>query len=191
MSDDKISEYHPELWNYEPWTPDTMRPYGDETTYRIGLSWLYETCDLVEDWGAGMAYGRRFVPEGKRYFAVDGAPSSARFVDLVCTLDRYEPPEPPDGIFMRHVLEHNPQWKPLLRKALAAFTKRFCLVLFTPITYESTHPMRIDGDAYYDLSFNFAELAAVFSEAQLRIESELLKTNTQYGRETILRCERK
>jgi hypothetical protein len=181
------SSYVPELWQYTDWQGREIPPFGDATTYITGLSWLYETCDDVEDWGAGMAYGRRFCPEGKRYFAIDGSPSSAPFVDLVINLREYEPLKPPEGIFMRHVLEHNLDWREILEHALAAFTKRFCLVLFTPFSVTGqTYPLRALSDDYRDLAFHLADLTREFRRVpDLRWHMAALQTNTQYGWEQV------
>jgi len=36
------------------------------------------------------------------------------------------------GVFMRHVLEHNDEWARILDNAVASFTERMALILFTP-----------------------------------------------------------
>jgi hypothetical protein len=180
--------YTPELWGYEDRDPADVHPFGDETTYVMGLGWLYRECETVQDWGAGPAYGRRFCPEGKSYFAVDGSPTSEPFVDLVCELSAWRPDPKPDGIFMRHILEHNNTgWKDLLAHALDSCTKRFCLVIFTPFTGAATRPMRPAGDRYWDLTFNFAELTQQFGDRRWRTEA--LPTGTQYGSETLFYIE--
>lgn len=60
----------------------TPQPYGDSASYRLGASWL-ERCALVEDWGCGLGWLRRFVPPG-RYRGVDGtaSPFADEVVDL-------------------------------------------------------------------------------------------------------------
>jgi hypothetical protein len=178
------SGYMPEIWRYDYPDDADVQPFGDDTTYRKGLGWLYEECDTVQDWGAGPAYGCRFCPTGKAYLAVDGSPSSRGLADEVCELTAYKPFRLPDGIFMRHVLEHNEfGWRELLAHALESFSKRFCLVIFTPFSQGETHRLRPPGDPYCDLSFNFGELTACLDGFRWRAEA--LETGTQYGSETL------
>jgi hypothetical protein len=37
-----------------------------------------------------------------------------------------------EGILLRHVLEHNEAWAQVLENAVRSFTKKLCLILFTP-----------------------------------------------------------
>ena len=176
--------YTPDLWEYRYRDPSDLRPFGDETTYKMGLGWLFEGCQTVQDWGAGVAYGRRFRPVGKDYFAVDGSPTSEPFVDAVCELTAWKPDPKPDGIFMRHILEHNPfNWKDILAHALESFTRRYCLVVFTPFSTGETHALRPPGDLYTDLSFSFPELASQLDGFSWHTEA--LPTETQYGSEVL------
>lgn len=97
--------------------------YGLEDTYLIGMDWL-SGCASVEDWGCGGGGAKRFckVP----YVGIDGSagPCTDKIVDL-----RYFQSAAP-GLFMRHVLEHNRDWKAVLTNALTSFTKRMSLIMF-------------------------------------------------------------
>lgn len=179
--------YTPGIWEYNYPSPAVVTSFGDETTYVRGLGWLYEECQDVQDWGAGPAYGRRFCPQGKSYLAVDGSPTSAGYSDVVCELTAWQPDPLPEGIFMRHVLEHNEHnWKDILAHALESFTKRFSLVVFTPFTSGETHRLRPVGDLYCDLAFNYGELVTQFGlTGQYRWHTEALPTDTQYGSEVL------
>jgi hypothetical protein len=106
-------------------------PYGDSASYRLAATWL-EPCERVEDWGSGTGWLRRFVPPD-RYVGVDGTPSP--FTDVVADLARYRTRVP--GICLRHVLEHNRHWPEVLDNALGSFTRRMCLVLFSPMDEET------------------------------------------------------
>lgn len=181
--------YTPEIWAYDYPEGADVRPFGDETTYRTGLGWLYGQCDDVQDWGCGPAYGRRFCPPGKSYLGVDGSSSSAGLADVVCELTAWHPDPKPGGIFMRHVLEHNEfNWQDILRNALESFDRRFCLVVFTPFTALATHRIRPPGDPYCDLAFNYGDLTSRLDGHRWRLEA--LPTDTQYGSETIFYIER-
>jgi hypothetical protein len=87
-------------WNkwYESVT-DQM-PFGDSESYVIGAKFL-EDCEVVEDWGCGLGWFSKFRPNG--YFGVDG--SDSPFASKIVDLEEYT--SFVDGIFMRHVLEHN------------------------------------------------------------------------------------
>jgi hypothetical protein len=176
--------YTAEIWGHRFPSRDEVQPFGDDTTYRMGLGWLYEACGDVEDWGAGPAYGRRFCPPGKGYLAVDGSEKNAGYSDVICELGEWEPEVLPDGIFMRHVLEHNEfGWQALLGHALRSFSVRLCLVTFTPFSDGATRRLRGEGDLYTDLSFSFSELAGCL--AGYRWRAEVLPTGTQYGSEAL------
>jgi hypothetical protein len=181
--------YTPEIWTYDYPDQSSVLPFGgDDITYAKGLGWLYEGCETVQDWGCGPAFGRRFRPHGKHYIGVDGSPSSAGLADVVCELTAWHPDPKPDGIFMRHVLEHNERnWAGILRNALESFTRRMVLVTFTPFTAGETHRIRPPGDPYCDLAFNYKELTTKLDGYRWRVEA--LPTDTQYGGETIFYIE--
>lgn len=176
--------YTPEIWTYQYPGPEHVLPFGDDVTYRMGLGWLYEECRDVQDWGCGPAYGRRLCPPGSRYFGVDGSPGSAGLADAVCELTAWRPDPRPQGIFMRHVLEHNEfGWQDVLAHALGSFTRRFCLVVFTPFSVGETRRLRPPGDPYCDLSFNYGELTGKLEG--FRWTARALPTATQYGSEVL------
>lgn len=104
--------------------PRHAKRYGVEDSYRIGMDWL-KGCEVVEDWGCGPAYSKTY--RQGTYIGVDGTEG---FCDVVADLAKHE--SSPDGIFMRHVLEHNEDWKPILENALRSFRHRMALIFFTP-----------------------------------------------------------
>ena len=165
------------VWDYsgiaEP------RPYGPDTTYQLGMSWLAETCSSVEDWGCGYAYARRFAPAGCIYTGVDASPG---FADVVAELDGYT--SSPDGILMRHVLEHNDVWRMVLENALKSFRKRFALVMFTPWT-ENTFPLV--PHEMLDIGFRKQDVTGYLEPFEVR--EQHLVTATQYGQEHIFYVE--
>lgn len=99
--------------------------YGQEKSYILGMKWL-ERCSLVEDWGCGPAYAKRYR-EGD-YRGIDGSPG---FADRVADLSIYKSMVP--GLFMRGVLEHNHDWRQILQNALESFTDRMFLMLYRPL----------------------------------------------------------
>lgn len=158
------------------------QPYGDSTTYQLGAEWL-EGLDLIEDWGCGKGWFRTFIPDGVSYRGIDGSatPFAAEIVDLA----EYRSTVP--GIFMRHVLEHDYRWRAILANALASFTERMVLVLFTPLAVE-THQIAWNEDpGVPDLSFRLADIETYLQMLGCTWTVEHLETATQYGVETVLR----
>ena len=175
--------YSMDKWNaiYKKLT--TPEPYGDTITYRLGARWL-STCDIVEDWGCGAGWFKQFCKT--IYIGIDGSdtPFANKKVDLVTYRSNV------DGIFMRHVLEHNHEWKSILENALQSFQKRMCLILFTPLT-ETTRV--ITTNPVYgnvpDISFSLHELETIFRKHQVKYTYETFITETQYKTETIIYLE--
>lgn len=162
----------------QPW------PYGDTTSYEIGAAWL-EPCALVEDWGCGAGWLRTLVPPD-RYRGIDGTSSS--FCDEVVDLVAYRSRVP--GIFMRHVLEHDYDWREMLDNALASFTERMALILFTPegaVTEEIAFHRDIGVP---DIAFRLADITDRFPP-DVTFAVQRIASATQYGSETILLLERK
>lgn len=155
--------------------------YGRSLSYRLGLEWL-EPCDLVEDWGCGLGWARTLV-EPERYRGVDGSPGHA---DVVADLCEYRSDVP--GVFMRHVLEHNYRWPEILDNAVASFTRRMSIVLFTPTTAGSTHQIDFVPPGVPDLSFRLDDLLERI-DAPCRVE-RIRSPQTAYGRETLIYAER-
>lgn len=161
-----------ERWDYSA----GIVQYGEDTTYRLGISWLAETCATIEDWGAGAAYAHRFVPEGITYTAIDWASSAWPWSAVITDVASYHPDPAPDGILLRHVIEHNDPWQPVLDNAVATFRKRLALVIFTPFG-EVTR--RLTDQWPVDWSFRKDDLTARF--AGLHVRDEHADTAVQYG----------
>lgn len=147
--------------------------YGDETTYAEGMK-LLEDCEVVEDWGCGTAWAKRFR-EGT-YIGVDAAPG---YADIVADLRTYT--SGVDGIFMRHVLEHNEDWAQILDNALASCL-RLVLILFTPMTNE-TRVIYSNGNGVADISFAPHDIESHF--AMRPYSYVTYDTATQYGSERL------
>lgn len=151
--------------------------YGTET-YEKPINWLLETCDTIEDWGCGYAYARKFIPEG-RYYGVDGSPEVEPYADEICDLTKRE--SSVDGIFIRHILEHNYNWQDILANAVDSFRKRLVLIMFTPFG-KSTVPLV--RNALLDLSFRKEDITGYFEGLNVR-EEHLDSTDTQYKLEHV------
>lgn len=159
---------------------EDMRPYGDSRTYALGAEFLKGLS--VEDWGCGLGWFSRFH-EGE-YTGVDG--SCSKFAKVIADLT--ERVSVTEAIFMRHVLEHNRDWKLVLGNAIASFQKRMVLVMFTPFSDE-THVMTESVPGIPDIAFRKRDLTIFFEP--LLVREEALKTETQYGYEHIFYLEKR
>jgi hypothetical protein len=161
----------------EPWA------YGDPTSYEIGAAWL-AGCTLIEDWGCGAGWLRTVLPPD-RYRGLDGtaSPSCDAVVDLVT----YRSTVP--GIFIRHVLEHNEAWARILDNAVASFTDRMVLILFTPERAVTEAIAFHPEVGVPDIAFRLADLTNRFPP-DVTYTVHRIPSATQYGCETILLLER-
>lgn len=102
--------------------------YGDESSYQAAADWLDWPGWLVEDWGCGCAYARRFFHHAK-YFGIDGSQND--YADL-CRVELDCRFSTPDGLMMRHVLDHNEGWRSVLNRAASCCQRRMVLDFFIP-----------------------------------------------------------
>lgn len=164
---------------------DPQRYGGDDTTYRIGAEWLRD-CGHVQDWGCGMGWFSQYVGPQQQYVGVDG--SQTPFADKVVDLATFTTLT--EGLFMRHVLEHNYQWQQVLENALQSFTKRMCLVIFTPWA-EETHEIRFqESYGVPDISFRFEDISDPIDRLGASWSCETLPTATEYHVEHVFRIEK-
>lgn len=105
-------------WNHNP-----ARKYGTEESYRLAAEFL-DTCDTVEDWGCGKAEAKPYFKHAQ-YIGIDG---TAGYADQVSDLRLRR--SDVDGILIRHVLEHNLDWRTILENALDSFRRRLVLCFF-------------------------------------------------------------
>lgn len=170
-------------WNYGA---APQFPYGEETSYRKAIEFL-DGPYTIEDWGCGTAWAKRFVKRA-RYIGIDG--SWSFHCDLIADLRTYR--SKVDGVMMRHLLEHSYNWKAIIENAIASFEKRFCVIFFTPFS-DTTHVMAKskvgDESDVPDISFRKDDILDYLKPFSMR--EEFIKTQTQYGQETLFYMERK
>lgn len=106
-----------------PWKH--QKRYGQEPSYIKGMAWL-DGCSRVEDWGCALAYAKRYC-KGE-YVGIDGTAGAA---DVIADLSTYRSTTP--GLYMRGILEHNYDWRDILKNALASFTERMTLIFYRPL----------------------------------------------------------
>lgn len=156
--------------------------YGDTITYELGAKFL-EGCDIVEDWGTGSGGFLRYLP---RAIGVDGSDTDyaqKKYVDL----ENYT--SACDGIFMRHVLEHNYNWKAIISNALQSAKERICLVLFTELVESVT--VQIAHNKCYgvdvpDLCLSRTDLYDAFDRWGWSASEQKFETDTGYGIEYVI-----
>lgn len=160
------------------------RTYGDPATYQLAADFLADV-SLVEDWGCGGAGFREYCKTA--YRGIDGTQN--KFVDEVVDLCKYT--SDADGILMRHILEHNYEWKKVLENALHSFQRKMCLILFTPFV-EATKEIHFwDELQVPDIAFSKQELIGIFDSHRVRWHLfENIATQSQYKVEHIFLLER-
>lgn len=175
------------LWNGvwgPPYNVGAPYPSRDETTYKLAAEWLDEECATIEDWGCGDAYARRFCARAS-YRGIDGSRGPA---DLITDLQGYR--SSTEGVLLRHVLEHNRNWRTVFDNALQSASKRLVLVVFTPFQPVTREILNVDTPIP-DIGFARADLYGAFEAAGWSVVVETTHvTATDYGAETILYVER-
>ena len=180
-------------WNswYENLTLENIGSfkYSNTVTYQLGYEFL-KNCNRIEDWGCGTGGFKLFFinDNPNKYFGIDG--SITPFSNIKADLTQYI--SKTNGIFMRHVLEHNYEWKKILHNACKSFINKMCLILFTPFineTKEISHNLNYGVDVP-DLSFNKDELIDIFNTYNIIYRLETLYTNTGYNIEHIFYLEK-
>lgn len=105
-------------------------PYGDDaTTYQRAGAYLSGP-GLVREWGCATTWGKRFV--GAPYEGIDGAEAVESWGAKRADLRTYRPEEKSPKALMRHVLEHNWEWRDILSNFLDSFTDRAVVIFFLP-----------------------------------------------------------
>lgn len=152
---------------YGPWDYTAVREpfaYDDTPTYALAAAWVTLNAwrdgndpGIVEDWGCGTAWMRNYIPPAWTYRGVDGAWS--RFADVQADLRTYTSNVP--CAVMRHVLEHNADWRTIARNFTDSWHERAALVMFIPpsadgdfYVSDDTWPVpdiSVDGDDLFDI----------------------------------------
>jgi len=170
-------------------TKEEYNFYGEVITYKLGYAFLRD-CEKIEDWGCGAGGFKRFFEavDLHKYVGIDG--SITPFSNIKADLVEYT--SETEGLFMRHIIEHNYEWDKVLNNALRSFTKKMCFILFTPFsetTEEIAHNRSIGVDVP-DLSFSKSDLIQMFEQYNIKYRLETLRTGTQYGVEHVFYLEK-
>lgn len=168
---------------------ESFRYGNDDTSYLVGGAFLSGD-ELVEDWGCGAGYARKFIHAP--YRGIDGITSN--FAEERVSLSTYRSSVP--RIFMRHVLEHNWDWRVILENMLSSFTDRAVLILFIP---PGEQDLNLSASDYSDQSLwpglqlcekDLVEIMSSHQDVSVRYDD--LKTDVApYGWERIYYLEKK
>jgi hypothetical protein len=167
---------------------DPMAPYGTSQTFDMGAEWLMN-CDVIEDRGCGTGWFARTMKSRNpaiQVIELDGSPLNG---GIAVDLEDFQPEIAPDGIFMRHVLEHNWNWKRILANALNSFGKRMALVLFTPLE-ECDRNIYNHSIGVPVLCLSGPELHKMLDQPKLKYSTVALSSDTEFGAELLYRIER-
>jgi hypothetical protein len=186
-------------------------PYGDEASYCAGAEWL-KGLSRVDDRGCGLAWFERVMwkVDPACYVAnLDGSGGPGSNRQIVDLAQYVSPLSGVPGIFMRHVLEHNHEWKAVLECACKSFTKRMFLVLFTPLCPECdpgphdlyaakfnpahcpTCPPDHPGSRYVAWSFRESDITNILKSHDLKWTREtILSPKVEFNLEHLFRIER-
>lgn len=163
-------------------------PIGFSPSYRRGADWLAD-CQVVEDWGCGPGHFATYRPD-LTTVGVDG--TEAAGCDVVADLAGYTS-TCADGVFMRHVLEHDVRWRSIARNAAWSARRKLCIIIYTPMLDVGDevigHGTPIDVPI---LSLGWSDLAEAITDMggwRLTLE-EMESPATSYGVEWIMRGER-
>lgn len=163
-------------------------PYGDETTYALAATWL-GSCSTVQDWGCGKGwFAHRHLP---RAVGVDGTRSP--YSDIVADLVDFRADPQVDGILLRHVLEHDPDWDQILDNAIASARRRLFIAVFTPEA-EGDEAEQIGWTATLrvpDLALPWDVISERLEAAGFEISTWDHATKTQYGAERVWEAHRR
>jgi len=163
-------------WNF--WYKDLKKIddsfYGGNSTY-VKASEFLKDMGEVEDWGCGKCGFKKYFT-GK-YIALDG--SYNKFIDKIVDLETYC--SNVESILIRHVLEHNYNWKNILENACKSFQKKMCLILFTPFADKTTQIFYHDSMKVPDLSLSKDELIEIFKKFKIEWTlEENIETKSMY-----------
>lgn len=181
MSSNNIGKWD-EAFKNLPSYPSAFK-YGETLTYEMAADFLKD-CHTVEDWGVGGGGFLKFRPNA---IGVDGSDTpfaEKKYIDLVEYTSNIE------GVHIRHVLEHNYEWKSILKNALKSATKKVAITLFIPLNNRNNTielAYNLFGTNVPNLSISEKEFMDVVNEFNYKdITRATFSTNTYYSLEEII-----
>ena len=154
-------------------------PYGPQISYLLALDFL-SNCHPIQDWGCGANWFKTLAADKYPDLKITGVDGSGKQCDLLADLVTFQPEAKPEGILLRHVLEHNNEWELIFRNALSCTTKKLMLILFTPFseTVTKAEPDYIfdNGDTCPNLSFPQQTLLQIMREYGFEAAVQTIKS---------------
>lgn len=173
-------------WNSLYSQSDTAARYGDAVSYQLGSIFLGD-CPSVQDWGSGQGYFRTIHSSPDRVTNVDGSESES--VDTVVDLRSHR--SSVDGIFMRHVLEHNLEWRAILNNATESASRKLFIAIYTPILDRELLLQEYSHPNVAELALPIVSIVEVLEGAGFDVDVSLILSNTGYGKECLLACSKR
>lgn len=140
----------------------------------------------VEDWGCGNCVFKHYLDKNVNYTGIDG--SNTGYQDKIEDLTNYT--SQTEGIYIRHILEHNADYAKILENALVSFTNTLVLVLFTPFINNTNSDVlttcKLEGREIPDIAFNKEHIIDIIKQKKCSYELiENIESNTCYKSENI------
>lgn len=151
-------------WNY---TNLGQVKYGGNQTYSEPIAWFDEVGGVLEDWGCGCAYAKRFVKRCN-YVGLEG--SCNDYADR-CDVDLRTYTSKADCILLRHVLDHNEDWRSVLANGVQSFQKRMVVILLHDLGPETKVIIRhgsVKFPGVVDMQFRREDLVPYLSPFLVR-----------------------
>lgn len=169
-------------YNNLPTEPGSFQ-YGNTLTYKLASDFLQD-CKDVEDWGVGGGGFLRYRPDA---IGVDGSNTpfaQKKYIDLRKYTSNVE------GIHIRHVFEHNYNWKDILENAVKSATTKLAITMFIPLTNdvskELTHNA-VHGVDVPDMAINEQEFMEIIMKGNPeKIYRAKFDTDTSYKTEEVI-----
>lgn len=168
-----------------------QRAFGDQITYHRAAQFLAD-CEQIEDWGCGFSWFSKIMTGHSDAHVQNLDGTKTDYTDRQVNLCNYR--SRAEGILLRHVLEHNHDWKQVLENALHSFQRKLVIVTYTPFT-EETHNR---GDHQFDdgttvpvISFRLEDLQECFAKyPEISVSEERIQTNTEFRDERLFYLEK-
>jgi hypothetical protein len=172
----KKNQSYIERWKAWYDKDSTLAEYGDKQTYNIGVDFLKGLA--VEDWGCGRGWFRS-LHQGP-YVGIDG--TATRHADIVADLRKYKSSTP--GLWLRHVLEHNWDWRLVLDNAVASAEQKIAIIVFTP-NGEGEQLGYTEELDVPDIALPHEVIADTLRSGGFVVDQRTVQTGSHYGEETI------
>lgn len=159
--------------------------YIDTATYLMGAEFL-KKCETVEDWGCGKGWFAK-TAQGSAFKVIGVDGSQTPFADKIEDLETYTTKV--DGIFMRHVAEHNYNWDKVISNLCQSFTKNAVIIFYTPMDVNKEEATLLNKSAGWDdvpeLSLPTKLIEDIYEKFGVKYTSKTIESAAAYKEETL------